>query len=82
MQNELPSLITPDAQTGLALAGRLADQLYAQVDEINAKIKKPGGMNYLMGQAVPREAVICVMFYTISAANRGWPAQTEVTRPA
>jgi len=75
MQTELPSLITPDAQTGLALAGRLADQLHAQVDGANAKIRHPGGMNYLMPPAVPKEATASILFYAIAAANRGWPAK-------
>jgi hypothetical protein len=82
MQNELPSLITADAQTGLALAGRLADRLHSQVDEANAKIKQPGGMNYLMPPAFPREATVAILFYTIAAANRGWPAKAGDTREA
>ena len=73
MQTELPSLITPDAQTGLALAGRLADQLHAQIDEANKKIKQPGGTTYLMPPAFPKEATACILFYTIAAAHRGWP---------
>jgi hypothetical protein len=82
MQTELPSLITPDAQTGLALAGRLADQLHAQIDEANAKIKRPGGTNYLMPPAFPKEASASILFYTIAAANRGWPAKAGDTREA
>jgi hypothetical protein len=80
MQTELPSLITPDAQTGLALAGRLAGQLHAQIDEANAKIKRPGGTNYLMPPAIPKEATTSLLFYTIAAANRGWPANAPATR--
>jgi hypothetical protein len=75
MQNELPSLITTDAQTGLALAGRLADQLHAQVDDANAKIKQPGGMNFLKPPAFPKEATVSLLFDTIAAASRGWPAR-------
>jgi hypothetical protein len=74
MQTELPSLITPDAQTGLALAGRLADQLHAQIDEANKKIKQPGGTTYLMSPAFPKEPTASILFYTIAAANQGWPA--------
>jgi hypothetical protein len=75
MQTELPSLITPVAQTGLALAGRLADQLHAQVDEANAKIARPGGMDYLLPPPVAKETTVSILFYTIAAANRGWPAK-------
>jgi hypothetical protein len=82
MQNELPSLITADAQTGLALAGRLAHQLHAQVDAANARIKQPGGMNYLMRPALPEEATVSLLFYTIAAANRGWPAKVGGTSEA
>ena len=79
MQTELPSLITTDAQTGLALAGRLADQLHAQVAEANSKIERPGGMSFLMPPAVPKEATVAMLFYTIAAANRGWPAKAGGT---
>ena len=82
MQTELPSLITPDAQTGLTLAGRLADQLHAQIDEANAKIKQPGGTNYLMPPTFPKEATASILFYTIAAANQGWPAKPGATREA
>ena len=74
MPNELPSLITPDAQAGLALAGKLADQLQSQVEKTKEQIKRPGGMNYLMPQPFPKEATASILFYAIAAANRGWSA--------
>ena len=80
MQTELPSLITPDAQTGLALAGKLADQLHAQIDQANARIEPPGGMNFLVPPAFPRQATAAILFYAIAAANRGWAAKAGSTR--
>ena len=80
MQTELPSLITPDAQTGLVLAGKLADQLHAQIDEANKKIKQPGGTTYLMPPSMPKEATTSFLFYTIAAANHGWPPKPGVPR--
>jgi hypothetical protein len=74
MQTELPSLISSDPQTGLARAGKLADQLYAQIDEANKRIERPGGTTYLMPPSMPKEATTSLLFYTIAAANRGWPA--------
>ena len=76
MKNELSSLVTPDAQTGLVLAGKLAAELHAQIHEANAKIERPGGTNYLMPPTFPREATASILFYTIAAANRGWPTKT------
>jgi hypothetical protein len=32
MKDQLSSLITPNAQAGLALAGKLAEELHAQLD--------------------------------------------------
>ena len=74
MPNELPSLITPDAQAGLALAAKLAGQLLAQVEAAGEQIPRPGGMNYLMPKLFPKEATAAILFYAIAAANRGWPA--------
>ena len=82
MQNELPSLLTADAQTGLALAGRLADQVHAQVDEASAKIEQPGGMNYLMRPALPKAATVSILFYAIAAANHGWAPKAGDTHEA
>lgn len=82
MQNELPSLITADAQAGLALPGRLADQLHVQVEQAEAKIEEPDGMNYIMRAEIPKEATAAVLFYAIAAANRGWPAKAGGTSEA
>ena len=72
MPNELPSLITPDAQAGLALAGKLADQLHAQVEAAGERIPRPRAMNYLM--PFPKQATASILFYAIAAVNHGWPA--------
>lgn len=82
MKNELPSLITPDAQTGLTLAGKLAAELHGQIDAMDTKIERPGGTNYLMPSAVPKEVTASVLFYAIAAANRGWPAKDGGPREA
>ena len=74
MKTELPSLITPDATSGLALAGRLADQLHTQFAQANDRVEHPGGTNYLLAAPVPVEVISSVLFYAISAANHGWPA--------
>jgi len=73
MNDEIPSLITSDAKAGMALAGRLADQLHSQIEEANSKVKRPGGMNYLLPAPVPTEITTCILFYAISVVNRGWP---------
>jgi hypothetical protein len=72
MKNELPTLITPDAQSGLALAYRLAGELHTQMDQAGSKVERPGGMNYLLPAAIPQEIIGCVLFYAIAAANNGW----------
>jgi len=72
MKNELPSLVTPDLQAGLALSGQLADCLHAQIDQTNVKIKWLGGMNYLPPNSVPKEIIASILFYAIAAANQGW----------
>ena len=72
MTNRFPSLITPDAQTGLALAGELTGQLHAQMEQASAKVELPGGMNYLLPAPVPKEIIASILFYTIAAANSGW----------
>jgi hypothetical protein len=74
MPNELPSLITPNVQAGLTLAGKLAAQLHAQVEAAGEQISRPGGMNYLMPKPFPKEATASILFYAIAAANRGWSA--------
>ena len=73
MPNQFPSLITPDAQAGLALATRLVHELHAQFETAGGKIERPGGTNYLTPPAAPKELIGSVLFYAIAAANYGWP---------
>jgi hypothetical protein len=75
MKVELPSLITPDTQAGLTLAGQLADCLHTQIKQANADVGRPGGMNYLAPPPVPKEIIVSILFYAISIANRGWTSQ-------
>jgi hypothetical protein len=75
MKTELPSLITPDTQTGLTLAVQLADLLHAQLEETNAKEEWLGSMNYLPSQPVPKETIASILFYAIAAANQGWTSK-------
>jgi len=75
MKNELPSLITPDTQAGLALAGQLADRLHAQIEPIDVKAKWLGDMNYLPPSSVPKEIIAGILFYAIAAANQGWTSK-------
>jgi hypothetical protein len=72
MKTELPSLITPDANSGLTLAGRLSEQLQEQFAQANARVEHPGGTNYLVSAPVPKEVISSVLFYAIAAANHGW----------
>ena len=75
MKNELPSLITPDTQAGLALAGQLAEKLQAQIEHANAPVERPGGTNYRLPAAVPKEIIAGILFYAIAAANEGWTSK-------
>ncbi len=75
MKDELPSLITADAQAGLTLARQLADRLLAQIEQANAYVERPGGMNYLLPSPVPKEIIASILFYAIAAANRGWTSK-------
>lgn len=75
MNHPLPSLITADAQLGLALAGTLAGQLQSQIDQTGSKVERPGGMNYLATAPVPKEIIAGILFYAIAAANQGWSAK-------
>jgi len=75
MKTELPSLITPDTQLGLALAGQLADRLHAEMEQTNVKEKWLGGMNYLTANPIPKEVVAGILFYAIAAANQGWTSK-------
>lgn len=72
MKNPLPSLITPDAETGLALASQLAVELHRQLDRANSEVERPGGTNFLLPPTVPVEITGGILFYAIAAANRGW----------
>ena len=76
MKNGLPTLITPDAQSGLALACKLAGELHTQMDQAASKVEHPGGMNYLLPAPIPQEIIACVLFYAIAAANNGWAGTT------
>jgi hypothetical protein len=72
MKDEFPSLITPDIQTGLALAAQLTDRLHAQIEKANALADRPGGMNFLLPAQIPKETTASILFYAIAAANQGW----------
>jgi hypothetical protein len=72
MTTELPSLITSDAQAGLALAEQLTDRLHAQIERASARVPRPGGMNYLLPPSIPKEITAGILFYAIAAANQGW----------
>jgi hypothetical protein len=75
MNNRVPTLITSDPQTGLALAGQLADGLHSQIDQGRSNVERPGGMNYLSPAPVPKELTASILFYAIAVANQGWPAK-------
>jgi len=75
MNNSFSSLITSDAQAGLALAAGLADQLQSQIEQARAKVEPPGGMNYLLPGSVPKEIIAGILFFAIAAANRGWKSE-------
>ena len=72
MNDPFPNLITPDAKTGLTLAGNLADQLQSQIDQARSNVESPGGMNYLSPAPVSKELTASILFYAIAAANQGW----------
>ena len=76
MQNKFSSLITPNVQAGIALAGELAAQLHAQIEKAGTQVERPGGMNYLSPAPVPKEMIASILFYAIAAANRGWLQQS------
>lgn len=72
MNHPLPNLHTPDALSGLALAGKLADELHHQVEAASSPAGRPGGMNYALPAPLPRESTRAILFYAIAAANGGW----------
>ncbi len=77
MKNNFPSLVTPDAQTGLTLAANLADELGKQIETSINAVERPGGMNYLLPPSVPKEVTAGILFYAIAAANRGWSEKNK-----
>jgi hypothetical protein len=81
MRNQLPSLVTHDSQAGLALAGKLAGELCAQLAQANSRVERPGGMNGLLPAPVPPEVIASVLFYAIAAANQGWVEARDKGRP-
>jgi hypothetical protein len=82
LKSRFATLITPDAQSGLELAGELADELNDQMDRVRSRVERPGGMNFLLPPRVPPEIIGGILFYAIAAANRGWPngAATAATK--
>jgi len=76
MSPELPSLITANATDGLKLAGDLTERLHAQLQSANNCVERPGGMNYLLPASVPKEITSAILFYAITAANRGWAVKS------
>jgi len=73
LEPDFPSLVTTNAADGLALAGQIAAQILSQVAKANEKVQRPGGTHLLLPPAMSRELVTSIVFYTIAAANRGWP---------
>jgi len=82
MNNKRLSLITPDAHTGLSLAGELADRLHTQIQAANNRVERPGGTNYLLPPPVPKEIIVCILYYAISTANQGWTEELAQERRA
>jgi hypothetical protein len=70
--SSVPTLITPDARSGVQLAGKLAEEIRSQLDQANSKVERPGGMNYLLPPPVAPEIIGGILFYAIAIANRGW----------
>jgi hypothetical protein len=73
---EFSSLMTANAVAGLALANQIADQILVQLAEANDKVERPGGTTFLLPPAMPREVISSIMFYAITTANCGWPANS------
>jgi hypothetical protein len=59
----------------MALADQLASNLLEQIEQAGRRVERPGGMNYLLPAAVPKEIVTSILFYAIAAANGGWPGK-------
>jgi len=56
MKTQLPSLITSDAQAGMALACELAEQMQTHHEQAARLVERPGGMNYLIAPKMSVEA--------------------------
>ena len=82
MSNKSPSLITPDAHTGLSLASELAERLLTQMQAADDRVERPGGMNYLLPPPVPKEIIASILFYAIATANQGWTEELAQERTA
>jgi hypothetical protein len=72
MKTQFTSLITSNADAGLALACQLADQLREHHEQARTTAVRPGGTNYLLPPNLPVEAISSILFYAIAAANNGW----------
>jgi hypothetical protein len=72
VKTQFPSLITSNAETGMALASHLAEELQAHHEETRNTVGRPGGMNYLLPPNIPVEYVSSILFFAIAAANNGW----------
>ena len=72
MKSELDSFITPNAQSGLALATALAWELRDELRREDSEAKNSAGTNGLPPAPVPLEIVGCILFYAIAAVNHGW----------
>jgi hypothetical protein len=72
MKTQFPSLVTSNAETGMALVCQLAEQLQSHREQTRNMVTRPGGMNYLLPPNIPVEYVSSILFYAIAAANSGW----------
>ncbi len=79
MNSQYPSLLTRDTQSGLTLAGQLADRLHQQIERSAESVERPGGTNYRATAPVSREVIAGILFYAIAAANEGWSGAPSVT---
>ena len=60
----------------MTLACQLAEQLLTHLEQARNSVSRPGGMNYLLPAAVPKETITSILFYAIAAANNGWANAT------
>jgi hypothetical protein len=75
MTTKLLSLVTIDAEAGMILACKLAEQLQSHLKQARNSAPRPGGMNYLLPPNIPTEVVSGILFYAITAANNGWTGE-------